>query len=40
MAKMNESGKRDFVRQMIAILQQNTSVLADAGFDPAAKKTG
>ena len=31
MAKMNESGKRDFVRQMITILQRNTSVLSDAG---------
>lgn len=39
MAKMNESGKRDFVRQMITILQRNTSVLSDAGFDPVAKIT-
>ena len=37
MAKMNESGKRDFVSQMITILQQNTALLTDAGFDPSAK---
>ena len=39
MAKMNESGKRDFVQQMITILQQNTTLLTDAGFDPTAKVT-
>jgi hypothetical protein len=39
MAKMNESGKRDFVSQMITILQQNTTLLTDAGFDPSAKIT-
>jgi hypothetical protein len=39
MAKMNESGKRDFVKQMITILQQNTTLLTDAGFDPTAKVT-
>jgi len=37
MAKMNESGKRDFVSQMITILQQNTTLLTDSGFDPTAK---
>lgn len=37
MAKMNESGKRDFVSQMITIMQQNTTLLTDNGFDPAAK---
>ena len=39
MAKMTESGKRDFVSQMITILQQNTTLLTDAGFDPTAKVT-
>lgn len=37
MAKMNESGKRDFVSQMITILQQNTTLLTDSGFDPTTK---
>ncbi len=37
MAKMNESGKRDFVQQMIVILQQNAPKLTDKGFDPTAK---
>ena len=39
MAKMTESGKRDFVSQMITILQQNTTLLTDSGFDPTAKIT-
>ncbi|WP_321347990.1 hypothetical protein [uncultured Draconibacterium sp.] len=39
MAKMNESGKRDFVSQMITILQQNSTLLTDSGFDPTAKIT-
>lgn len=39
MAKMNESGKRDFVSQMITILQQNSTVLTDKGFEPTAKIT-
>ncbi len=39
MAKMNESGKRDFVMQMITILQQSSTVLTESGFDPAAKIT-
>lgn len=39
MAKMNESGKRDFVSQMITILEQNTTLLSDSGFDPTAKIT-
>ncbi len=39
MAKMTESGKRDFVSQMITILQQNTTLLTESGFDPTAKIT-
>ena len=39
MAKMNESGKREFVSQIVTILQQNSTVLTDHGFDPATKIT-
>ena len=39
MAKMTESGKRDFVSQMITIMQQNSTTLSDSGFDPAIKIT-
>ena len=36
---MTESGKRDFISQVITILQQNATLLKDKGFDPAAKIT-
>ena len=39
MANLTESKKRDFVSQLIVILQQNSELLADKGFDPAAKIT-
>lgn len=39
MAGMNEAKKRDFVSQLIVILQQNTQLLTDKGFDPTAKIT-
>lgn len=39
MAKMNESGKRDFVWQMITIMQQNSTLLTEKGFEPTAKIT-
>ncbi|WP_297086096.1 hypothetical protein [uncultured Draconibacterium sp.] len=39
MANLTESKKRDFVQQLIVILQQNTSLLSDKGFDPTAKIT-
>ncbi|QIA06466.1 hypothetical protein [Draconibacterium halophilum] len=39
MANLTESKKRDFVSQLIVILQQNTSLLTDKGFDPTAKIT-
>lgn len=39
MANLTESKKRDFVQQLIVILQQNASLLTDKGFDPTAKIT-
>lgn len=39
MAGMNEAKKRDFVSQLIVILEQNTQLLTDKGFDPTAKIT-
>jgi len=37
MAKMTESKKRDFTSQLIVIMEQNSQLLTDKGFDPAAK---
>ncbi len=37
MASLNESKKRDFVTQLIVIMEQNAQLLTDKGFDPAAK---
>ena len=37
MAKMTESKKRDFVSQLIVIMEQNAQLLTDKGFDPTAK---
>ena len=34
---LNESKKRDFVSQLIVIMEQNAQLLSDKGFDPAAK---
>ena len=34
---LTESKKRDFVSQLIVILQQNSELLADKGFDPTTK---
>ena len=36
---LTESKKRDFVTQLIVIMQQNAQLLSDQGFDPAAKIT-
>lgn len=33
---LNESKKRDFVAQLIVIMEQNAQLLIDKGFDPAA----
>jgi hypothetical protein len=37
MSKMTESKKRDFVSQLIVIMEQNSQLLTDKGFDPATK---
>ena len=37
MASLNESKKRDFVSQLIVIMEQNAQLLSDKGFDPEAK---
>jgi hypothetical protein len=34
---LNESKKRDFVTQLIVIMEQNAQSLSDKGFDPANK---
>lgn len=34
---LNDSKKRDFVSQFIVILEQNTQLLTDKGFDPMIK---
>ncbi|WP_159518741.1 hypothetical protein [Sunxiuqinia indica] len=34
---LNESKKRDFVSQLIVVLDQNAQLLTDKGFDPTAK---
>lgn len=34
---MSESKKRDFVSQLITLLEQNESLLTDKGYDPANK---
>ncbi len=36
---LNESKKRDFVSQLIVILEQNTQSLTEKGFDPTNKIT-
>lgn len=37
MTGLNDSKRRDFVSQLIVILDQNAKLLADKGFDPTAK---
>lgn len=37
---MNESKKRDFISQMIGIVENNQASLTQAGFDPATQLTG
>lgn len=34
---LTESKKRDFVTQLVVIMQQNAQLLSDKGFDPQAK---
>ncbi|WP_320110818.1 hypothetical protein [Draconibacterium orientale] len=37
MATLNEKESRDFVSQMIVMVNQNAGLLTDAGFDPTAR---
>lgn len=37
MATLNEKESRDFVSQMIVIVNQNANLLTDAGFDPSTR---
>ena len=37
MATLNEKESRDFVSQMIVMVNQNAGLLIDAGFDPTAR---
>lgn len=39
MSVQKESEKRDFVSQTIVIMEQNSTTLSDAGFDPANRIT-
>lgn len=34
---LNESKKRDFVTQLVVIMEQNGKLLSDKGYDPAGK---
>lgn len=34
---ISESTKRDFLRQLVVIMEQNNSLLTASGFDPTAK---
>lgn len=37
MATVNEKESRDFVSQVIVIVDQNANLLSDAGYDPATR---
>ena len=37
MAKMNEAGKRDFVSQMVTLIEESKERLKEKGFDPTAR---
>ncbi|WPD20928.1 MAG: hypothetical protein SD837_12040 [Candidatus Electrothrix scaldis] len=37
---MTEAKKRDFVTQIITLVEENQEVLSDKGFDPAARVDG
>lgn len=37
MTSLNESKKRDFITQLIVIMEQNAPLLTNKGFDPTAK---
>ena len=38
MSKMNESDKRDFVSQIISLIEERKDVLTEKGFDPTVKE--
>ena len=40
MSKMTEAKKRDFVTQIITLVEENREVLNDKGFDPAERVDG
>ena len=37
MSGLNDSQRRDFIAQFIVVLEQNSQLLTDKGFDPTAK---
>lgn len=37
---MNEANKRDFVSQIISLVEEETTVLTEKGFDPSSKVEG
>lgn len=37
MATINENAKRDFITQLIVLMEQNAALLTNQGFDPAPK---
>ncbi len=37
---MNEAGKRDFVSQIISLVEEEKAVLTEKGFDPTVKVDG
>ena len=39
MATLNEKESRDFVSQVIVMVDQNASLLSDAGYDPSTRST-
>ena len=39
MPNLNDAGKRDFVNQIISLLDQNAATLTGEGYDPANKST-
>lgn len=39
MSGLNESKRRDFVSQLIVVLEQNAAILVAKGYDPATKIT-
>lgn len=37
MSTLNESKKRDFIAQLIVMIEKNPQLFIDKGFDPVAK---